>query len=80
MGGRDLELRNLGAVTVGASQALAATRHVADRIAAEQPTQDAGCQLLQLLDALGLPTTAQQLRALKARAAIERAAHRKETP
>lgn len=77
MGGRDLELRNLGNVTVGATQALAVTRHCADRIAAEQPHKDAGGQLLDLLDALGLPTTAQQLRVLKARAAIE-AAHRKE--
>ncbi|WP_280843372.1 hypothetical protein [Streptomyces sp. SAI-119] len=70
-------------MTVGASQALAATRHCADRIAAEQPHENTGGRLLELLDALGLPTTAQQLRALKARAAIEHAVHarhRKETP
>jgi hypothetical protein len=79
MGGRDVDTKTFGSVTVDATQALAATRHCADRIAAEQPHKDTGGQLLELLDALGLPTTAQQLRALKARAAIE-AAHRKERP
>jgi len=73
MGGRDLELRNLGNVTVDASQALAAVRHIARRFGQDP------AELLELLDVLGLPATAQQLRVLKARAAIE-AAHRKETP
>jgi hypothetical protein len=72
MGGRDVDTKTFGNVTVDATQALAAVRNIARRFGQDP----AG--LLELLDVLGLPTTAQQLRALKARAAIE-AAHRKET-
>lgn len=72
MGGRDLELRNLGAVTVDPVQALAAVRNIARRF----DHDPAG--LLELLKILGLPTTKRGLDALKARAALDRAAHRKE--
>ena len=71
MGGRDLELRNLGNVTVDAPQALAAVRNIARRFGQDP----AG--LLELLKILGLPTTKRGLNLLKAQAAIE-AAHRKE--
>jgi hypothetical protein len=68
MGGRDLELRNLGNVTVDASQALAAVRNIARRFGHDP----AG--LLELLKILGLPTTRRALKVLKAQAAIEQAA------
>jgi hypothetical protein len=73
MGGRDVDTKTFGNVTVDATQALAAVRNIARRFGQDP----AG--LLELLDALGLPTTRRGLTALKARAAIE-AAHRKETP
>ena len=68
MGGRDLELRNLGNVTVDATQALAAVRHLARRFGQDP----AG--LLELLKILGLPTTKRGLNLLKAQAAIEQVA------
>jgi hypothetical protein len=99
MSGRELEIKQLGSVDIGAEQALGAARHIACRVAAENPhpldddmPRLAGrligrdplvaAGLLELLAALGLPATHQQLRALKARAAIEaaHARHRKETP
>lgn len=46
--------------------------HLAGRLVAQDPLVAAG--LLELLDALGLPTTKQQLRMLQARAALERTA------
>ena len=39
MGGRDLELRNLGAVTVDRVKLRALAVHCADRIGAEHPTE-----------------------------------------
>ena len=39
MGGRDLELRNLGNVTVDAVKLRALAVHCADRVAAEHPTE-----------------------------------------
>ena len=39
MGGRDLELRNLGAVTVDQVKLRALAVHCADRIGAEHPTE-----------------------------------------
>ncbi|MDH6610235.1 hypothetical protein M2164_005870 [Streptomyces sp. SAI-208] len=91
MGGRELEIKQLGNVEIGAEQALDATRHIACRVAAENPhpldddmPRLAGrligrdplvaAGLLELLDALGLPTTKRQLQVLKAKAAIERTA------
>ena len=68
MGGRDLELRNLGNVTVDATQALAAVRNIARRFGQDP----AG--LLELLKILGLPTTKRGLSLLKANAAIEQVA------
>jgi hypothetical protein len=68
MGGRDLELRNLGNVTVDPVQALAAVRNIARRFGQDP----AG--LLELLKILGLPTTRRALNVLKAKAAIEQAA------
>jgi len=65
MGGRDLELRNLGAVDVDATQALAAVRNITRRFGQDP----AG--LLELLKILGLPTTRRALNVLKANAAIE---------
>ncbi len=77
MGGRDLELRNLGNVTVDPVQALAAVRNIARRFGQDPDG------LLELLDVLGLPTTRRGLSLLKAQAAIEEAAREqrsKETP
>ena len=74
MGGREVDTKQLGSVTVDATQALAAVRNIARRFGHDP----AG--LLELLAALGLPTTKRGLDALKARAAMDRAAHRKETP
>jgi alkylhydroperoxidase family enzyme len=68
MGGRDLELRNLGNVTVDPVQALAAVRNIARRFGQDP------AELLELLKILGLPTTRRGLDALKARAAVDRAA------
>ena len=68
MGGRDLELRNLGNVTVDATQALAAVRNIARRFGQDPDG------LLELLKILGLPTTKQGLNLLKANAAIEQVA------
>ena len=68
MGGRDLELRNLGNVTVDATQALAAVRNIARRFGQDPDG------LLELLKILGLPTTRRALNLLKAKAAIEQAA------
>ena len=68
MGGRDLELRNLGNVTVDATQALAAVRNIARRFGQDPDG------LLELLKILGLPTTQRGLNVLKAKAAIEQAA------
>ncbi|MCX5253549.1 hypothetical protein OOK27_05100 [Streptomyces canus] len=68
MGGRDLELRNLGNVTVDPVQALAAVRNIARRFGQDP----AG--LLELLEVLGLPTTRRALSLLKAKAAIEQVA------
>jgi hypothetical protein len=77
MGGRELGAHHFGDVTVDASQALAAVRHIVRR-AGQDPAE-----LLELLDVLGLPTTRRALNALKARAAIDEAARKqrtKETP
>ena len=68
MGGRDLELRNLGNVTVDATQALAAVRNIARRFGQDPDG------LLELLKILGLPTTQRGLNVLKAKAAIEQVA------
>ena len=68
MGGRDLELRNLGNVTVDPVQALAAVRNIARRFGQDPDG------LLELLKILGLPTTQRGLNVLKAKAAIEQVA------
>lgn len=70
MGGREVDTGALGPVTLGAQQVLDATKHVVRRVAAENADD-----LLELLHTLGLPTTPQQLRVLKAKAAIDQAAH-----
>lgn len=92
MGGREMEIKQLGNVDIGAEQALGAVQHIACRVAADNPhsldddmPRLAGrlvgrdslvaAGLLELLDALGLPTTRRSLNALKAQAAIEQAAH-----
>ncbi|MCX4809068.1 hypothetical protein OG601_46960 [Streptomyces sp. NBC_01239] len=66
--GTEVDSIGLGSTTISATQILNATRHVADRVAAD----DRG-DLLDLLSLLGLPTTRRQLRIVKARAAIEQA-------
>ncbi len=63
--GTEVDSIGLGSTTSSATQILNATRHVADRVAADG-TDD-------LLDLLGLPITRQQLRIVKARAATEQA-------
>jgi hypothetical protein len=90
MSGRELEIKQLGNADIGAEQALGAARHIACRVAAENPhlldddmPRLAGrligrdplvaAGLLELLAALGLPTTEAGWRALQARARIEAA-------
>jgi hypothetical protein len=72
MGGQELDGYGLGDTTLRASQVLDATVHVADRVAAQHPdTPRAGVELLELLQALGLPTTKKRRRQLEARRVIE---------
>lgn len=66
MGG-EVDTYGLGPVRLQATQVLNATRYVARRITADPAA------LLEVLAALGLPITSQQLETVKARAAIERA-------
>jgi hypothetical protein len=68
MGGRDVDTKTFGHVTVDATQALAAVRNIARRFGQDP----AG--LLELLDVLGLPTTRRALNLLKAQAAMEQVA------
>ncbi|MFL6096115.1 MAG: hypothetical protein ACJ71Y_11755 [Blastococcus sp.] len=68
MGGREVDTKQFGNVTVDATQALAAVRNIARRF-----DQDPA-SLLELLKILGLPTTRRGLSLLKANAAIEQVA------